>query len=96
MLLHILVGMKKDFADKNKEIEYIRILGFNQKGRDYLNKVKKEMDIKVLSKFERNCSEMLDFELYTTSIYDLINNENLTKEEYKNHLGGIENEKNEK
>lgn len=96
MLLHILVGMKKEFAEKNKEIEYIRILGFNKNGRNYLNKVKKEIDIKILSKFERDCSEMLDFELYTTSIYDLINYENLTEEEYKNHLGGKENEKNEK
>lgn len=96
MLLHILVGFKKEFAKENREIEYIRILGFNNKGRSYLNRVKKEIDIKVLSKFERNYSEMLDFELYTTSIYDLINKENLTEEEYKNHLGGIENEKNEK
>lgn len=96
MLLHILVGMKKDFAEKNRTIEYIRILGFNQKGKSYLNKVKKEIDCKILSKFERNYSDMLDFELYTTSIYDLPTHENLTKEEYKNHLGGIENEKNEK
>lgn len=95
MLLHILVGMKKDFSEKNKTIEYIRILGFNQKGKNYLNKVKKEIDCKILSKFERDYSDMLDFELYTTSIYDLTTQEKLTEEEYKNHLGGRKNEKNE-
>ncbi len=96
MLLHILVGLKKGFIEKNNDIPYIRILGFNKEGKKYLNRIKKEIDIKVLSKFERDCSEVLDFELYTTSIYDLINSENLTEEEYKNHLGGIKNEKNEK
>lgn len=96
MLLHILVGLKKEFINNNNNISYIRILGFNNEGKKYLNRIKKEIDIKVLSKFERDCSEILNFELYTTSIYDLINNENLTEEEYKNHLGGIKNEKNEK
>ena len=37
---------------------------------------------------------ILDFELKTTSIYGLINNDrNLILEEYNNHLGGENNEK---
>ena len=96
MLLHILVGLKKDFVKEINNIEYIRILGFDNIGRNYLNKIKKEIDIKILSKFERNYSKILDFELHTTKIYDIFNRENLIKEEYKNHLGGIYNGKNEK
>lgn len=96
MLLHILVGLKKDFVKEINNIEYIRILGFDNIGRNYLNKIKKEIDIKILSKFERNYSKILDFELHTTKIYDIFNKENLIKEEYKNHLGGIYNGKNEK
>lgn len=88
MLLHILVGLKKDFIKEINNIEYIRILGFDSIGRNYLNKVKKEIDIKILSKFERNCSKVLDFEFHTTKIYDIYNKEDLVKEEYKNHLGG--------
>ena len=77
-----------------KEIDYIRILGFNDKGRSYLNKVKKEVNLPILSRFKRNFSPILDFELKTTSIFGLINNDrNLILEEYNNHLGGENNEK---
>ena len=61
MLLHILVSFTKEMARKIKDIEYIRILGFNNNGQKYLNSIKKKVDIKILSKFERNCSKMLDF-----------------------------------
>ena len=94
MLLHILVGFTKEMSKSMKEIDYIRILGFNDKGRSYLNKVKKEVNLPILSRFKRNFSPILDFELKTTSIYGLINNDrNLILEEYNNHLGGENNEK---
>lgn len=89
MLLHILVGLKKEFAKTHQEIEYIRILGFNHKGRKYLNKIKKEVHIKIISKFEKNHSTILDLELKATEIYSLAKGENhLILEEYQNHLGG--------
>ena len=48
----------------------------------------------ALRRFKRNFSPILDFELKTTSIYGLINNDrNLILEEYNNHLGGENNEK---
>ena len=94
MLLHILVGFTKEMSKSMKKIDYIRILGFNDKGRSYLNKVKKEVNLPILSRFKRNFSPILDFELKTTSIYGLINNDrNLILEEYNNHLGGENNEK---
>lgn len=94
MLLHILVGFTKEMSKSMKEIDYIRILGFNDKGRSYLNKVKKEVNLPILSRFKRNFSPILDFELKTTSIYGLINNDrNLIVEEYNNHLGGENNER---
>lgn len=94
MLLHILVGFTKEMSKSMREIDYIRILGFNDKGRNYLNKVKKEVNLPILSRFKRDFSPILDFELKTTSIYGLINNDrNLILEEYNNHLGGENNEK---
>lgn len=87
MLLHILVGFTKEMASSMKDIEYIRILGFSKKGQAYLNKVKKNIDIEILSKFVRN-NKFLELELKTTLIYSLTNNSNyLYEEEYKNHLG---------
>ena len=87
MLLHILVGLTKELANRTKEIEYVRILGFNEKGQLYLNQNKKTIDIPVLSKFIKGISEVLDFEVQTTKIYSLFQEQDLVHEEFKNHLG---------
>lgn len=94
MLLHILVGFTKDMAKNMKDIEYIRILGFNDKGRKYLNSIKKEVEIPIISKFIRDY-KMLKLELDTTIIYNLINDDKkLIEEEYKNHLRSENYDKN--
>lgn len=90
MLLHILCNFTKEKAKKLNEISYIRILGLNNKGRNYLNTVKKQTTIPIISKITKEKDEMLEFELETTKIYDLIHNENLSKREaqsliYKNN-----------
>ncbi len=86
MLLHILIGFTKEEANRMREISYIRILGFNEVGQKYLNKVKKEVEVPILSKFEKN-NEMLDLELKSTIIYSIPKGEvSLISEEYRNHL----------
>ncbi len=66
ILLNILIGFTKEDAKKNKEIKYIRVLGFNNKGKKYLNKIKKDINIKIYSNFNKD----LEYELKVTSIYD--------------------------
>ena len=86
MLLHILCNFTKEKANNFREISYIRILGFNNKGKEYLNKIKKDVDIPIISKINREKDKMLEYELETTLIYDLPYNENLIKREYRNIL----------
>ena len=86
MLLHILCNFTKDDAEAFKEIKYIRILGFNKTGKAYLNNIKKDLDVPIISKITREKDPMLEFELNTTKIYDLIYNEGLFTKEYQNHL----------
>ena len=86
MLLHILCNFTKEKANTFREITYIRILGFNEKGKEYLNKIKKEIDIPIISKINRDKDKMLEYELETTLIYDLPYNEDLIKCEYRNIL----------
>ena len=86
MLLHILCNFTKEKANSFREISYIRILGFNNKGKEYLNKIKKDVDIPIISKINREKDKMLEYELETTLIYDLPYNENLIKREYRNIL----------
>ena len=39
----------------------------NKKGKDYLNKIKKELDIPIISKITREKDPMLEYELETTT-----------------------------
>ena len=82
MLIHILLGIKK--TDNNKDI-YIRILGFNTKGRNYLNKIKKNITIPIFTSNKPNKVNSLDIEYKSTYIYSLITNDlSLIKKEYQN------------
>ena len=81
MLNHILCNFTKEKAKSFKEIKYIRILGLNKTGRTYLNTIKKDITIPLISKLLREKDDMLKFELETTKIYDITSNNNLFKKE---------------
>lgn len=82
MLIHILLGITKE--DNTKEI-YLRILGFNQKGRKYLNTIKKEIPLPIIIGYKKNISNTFDIEFKSTYIYSLIvNDPKLVEQEYKN------------
>ena len=50
VLIHILLGITTEITeDAKKKIPYIRILGFSQKGREYLKNLKNESDIKIIT-----------------------------------------------
>lgn len=82
MLIHILCNYTKEKANSMKKVEYIRILGLNNIGKKYLNTIKKELDIPLISKITREKKKMLEYELETTKIYDIPTNDNLSKREY--------------
>ena len=79
MLIHILCGITKEDA-KEASINYIRVLGFNKNGQKYLNSIKKELPIPLLTKY----NSLLNKELKITSIYSLALNNDLIIQEYKN------------
>lgn len=50
VLIHILLGITKDITeDVKKKVPYIRIMGFSEKGREYLKNLKNEEDIKIIT-----------------------------------------------
>ena len=89
MFTHILCNFTKEEAKSFNNIEYIRILGFNTNGRNYLNKVKKNVKIPIITNFSSIKNKMLDLELRTTCVYaSILSNEEATKlieMEYKNY-----------
>jgi len=87
MFNHIMCNFTKEEAERLNEIEYIRILGFSYNGQDYLNKIKKEIDLPIITRFT-NEFEMLNIEYRTTCVYATVMDEKnkikLIESEYKN------------
>lgn len=88
MLIHILCNLKKCDMDEFNTVKYIRPIGFNDIGKRYLNKIKKDIDIPIISKISREKDRMLEFEIQTTKIYALTDNNSskLLEKEFKNKL----------
>jgi predicted nucleotidyltransferase len=88
MLTHILCNFTKEEAEKYNNIEYIRVLGFSKQGQKYLNHIKKDIEIPILSKFQKN-NDLLNLELRSTMIYASIFDEDtkqkLINNEFKNN-----------
>lgn len=86
MFTHILTNFTKEDA-KNLEIEYLRVLGFNTRGKNYLNKIKKEIGIPIINKYIPNMYKCLDIEFRVSLIYSLIlkdKGDDFLKREYRN------------
>lgn len=80
MFLHILISLTKERA-KKQEINYIRILGFSKTGRTYLNKIKKNLEIPLITKVNKSNYELLELEYTVSKFYQLLSNQNTLKDE---------------
>ena len=83
MFIHILCDFTKNEAKKHRNIEYIRILGFNKIGKNYLNKIKKETNVPIITNFSSIKNEMLSIEFRTTCVYEE-NKIKIIESEFKN------------
>ena len=79
MFLHLLLNIKKT---DNYDINYIRILGFNKKGREYLKYIKSEITTLIVTNYKDSDDPVLQIEKIATIIYlNIINKPELIKEE---------------
>lgn len=82
MLNHILCSLTKE-ENNIQELEYIRILGFDSKGKEYLSKIKKDIKTPILNKYDTKKYKTLEIEKRVTDIYSLIY-EDINKQEIQN------------
>ena len=82
MLNHILCSLTKE-ENKINDLEYIRILGFDSKGKEYLSKIKKDINTPILNKYDTKKYKTLEIEKRVTDIYSLIY-EDITTQEIQN------------
>jgi len=87
MFTHILCGFTKEEADKFMNVEYLRILGFTNKGRLYLKHIKEQTSLPMITNYSTIKNDMLSLEFRTTCVYASILNEDdkqhLIESEYK-------------
>ena len=79
MFIHILIGVLK--IDNTGNLDYIRILGFNNNGKVYLNKIKKEMNIPTIINHD---SKLFDYEIKASLLYDMLTNSKTYDYEIRN------------
>ena len=72
MFLHIVLGIEKDYPDE----VYLRILGFNKKGQEYIKTKKIKENYKN--------TDCYNLELRGSCLYDMLTNENTYQYEIKN------------
>ena len=76
MLTHILVNYTKK-ESKKKNINYIKVLGFNSIGKKYLNNIKKDISIPIITNITKDNYELLKNDLIKDELYYLITNKNV-------------------
>ena len=81
MLIYILLNIKKDTINNLSNDSFIRVLGYSNKGKEYINKIKK--DINIYTNIKEGINTILDIELKTSKILDTIFNTNIFKQEQK-------------
>ena len=74
MLIHILCSFTKEEAKMMNDISYIRVLGFNKQGQNYLQKIKKDTKVPIVTNCKNIESKMLNLEHKISDIYNLITN----------------------
>jgi len=79
--MHILCQTKKETLE-NIDVPYIRILGMNDTGKEYLNLIKKDVNVPIISKVTENIHPYLDTELKVSMIYSLVSDRDIFKEEF--------------
>ncbi|MBU5306660.1 nucleotidyltransferase [Clostridioides mangenotii] len=83
ILNNILLGISKDEINKAKEVEtmpYVRILAFNNKGREILKEIKNNSEIKIINKFSNiefylddpNFKNLIQNDIRATNIYNTV------------------------
>lgn len=82
MYIHILCNYTKEENELYKNTFYIRLLGFSKNGQKYLNMVKKEFSMPLISKYNKSDEFMLKMDLRAIKVYNV---DSLDKE-FKNKI----------
>jgi predicted nucleotidyltransferase len=81
-LIHILCNTEKSVLN-SFEVPYLRILGMTSAGQGYLNIIKKDLEVPLISKITDKKHPYLEMELKASKIYSMVSDTDVFKEELK-------------
>ena len=84
MFIHILIGLKKTDKANVMHNEYIRVLGFNSIGKEYLRKIKKTSILPIVTDLKKQNSIIKDYEIKEYTIYNMLVDEDVLDYELSN------------
>ena len=75
ILCQVLLNVNKNLLSLRKSSpNYVRILGFNNKGREILKEIKKNSEINIVNKLSKAKTDpLLEFDIKATNIYSFLN-----------------------
>ena len=71
ILFRIILGFDKEKSIQYDTLPYIKILGFNQKGRTYLKSIKKSVSIPIVTK-TADYKDLLFMDIHAANIYNYV------------------------
>jgi predicted nucleotidyltransferase len=81
-LVHMLCNTKNELIT-TFDVPYLRILGMNKEGQGYLNSIKKDLEIPLITKIGKEKHPYLEQELRASKVYSLASDIDVFKEEFK-------------
>lgn len=72
IFVHLLTNTKKteiEYFTTLPSVPYVRLLGFTRRGREYINTIKKQLNVPLYSKLSRNIHPMLEIEERASNAY---------------------------
>ena len=67
----VILDIKKENISQYKSLPYIRILGFDKKGREYLSQIKKTCPVPIITK-AADYKNLLTDDIHAASLYNQI------------------------
>lgn len=86
MFVHILVGFTKKEATNNKDIKYIRVLGFTSIGQKHLNSIKKSVNVPIITSYTNDQNNLLNIENRVNRVLGIIKGNEFIQNEYKHKV----------
>lgn len=68
---YLLINVRQTDIEAVWENSYLRVLGFTQKGRDYLKEKKQAIQLPIISRVSKENSQQLDLDILSGKIYQL-------------------------